>query len=202
VSPRTRRVVLPTVEPIIVVAGSPPLHDPRWIYEPKFDGFRGVLYIYRGDCYIRSKLNNVLRRFADLSLRVAAELHARDAVLDGEVVALDDEGRMDFRPCLPARAGCTTPRLTCCGSTAGTCETSRSSSESAGSSSLSHPVTPRSSRVLAVEETGASCLRRPSAWTLRVSWPSGRQTSTRRRQPGTDQKPRLHPSGGKRGPLP
>jgi bifunctional non-homologous end joining protein LigD len=38
----------------------------------------------------------VLSRFADLPLRVGAELHARDAVLDGEVVALDDEGRMDF----------------------------------------------------------------------------------------------------------
>jgi bifunctional non-homologous end joining protein LigD len=103
VSPRTRRVVLPTVEPIIVVAGSPPLHDPRWIYEPKFDGFRGVFYVCRGECYIRSKRSNVLRRFADLALRVAAELHAREAILDGEVVALDDEGRMDFRLLLSSK---------------------------------------------------------------------------------------------------
>jgi hypothetical protein len=70
VSSRTRRVVLPTIKPIIVVAGSPPLHDPRWIYEPKFDGFRGVLYLCRGECYIRSKRGNVLSRFKDLALRV------------------------------------------------------------------------------------------------------------------------------------
>jgi hypothetical protein len=43
VSPRTS-TALPTIEPIVPVAGAPPLHDPRWIYEPKFDGFRGMLY--------------------------------------------------------------------------------------------------------------------------------------------------------------
>ena len=52
-SPRTRKVI-PTIEPIIVVPGSPPLHDPQWIYEPKFDGFRGVLYVSGWECYIRS----------------------------------------------------------------------------------------------------------------------------------------------------
>jgi ATP-dependent DNA ligase len=45
----------------------------------------------------------VLSRFADLALRVSAELHARDAILDGEVVAIDDEGRMDFRALLASR---------------------------------------------------------------------------------------------------
>jgi bifunctional non-homologous end joining protein LigD len=103
VSPRTRRVSLPTVEPVIVAAGSPPLHDPGWIYEPKFDGFRGVLYLCRGECYIRSKRNNVLKRFAELAQRVQAELNVQDAILDGEVVALGDEGRMDFRALISSR---------------------------------------------------------------------------------------------------
>jgi hypothetical protein len=40
-STRTSRT-LPIVEPIVPIIGSPPLHDPKWIYEPKFDGFRGV----------------------------------------------------------------------------------------------------------------------------------------------------------------
>ena len=101
-SPRTRKV-LPTIEPIVPIAGSPPLHDPRWIYEPKFDGFRGMLYIYAGECYVRSKRNKVLTRFADLALRVGSELHAREAILDGEVVALDDEGRIDFRALLAGK---------------------------------------------------------------------------------------------------
>lgn len=101
-SPRTRKA-LPTIEPIVPivpVSGTPLLHDPQWIYEPKFDGFRGVLYIRGRECFIRSKQGKVLSRFADLALPVGAELHARDAILDGEVVALDDEGRMDFRALL------------------------------------------------------------------------------------------------------
>jgi bifunctional non-homologous end joining protein LigD len=102
-SPRiTRR--LPTIESIVPVLGSPPLNDRAWLYEPKFDGFRGVLYISGRECYIRSKRGKVLSRFADLALRVGAELHARDAILDGEVVALDDEGRISG-PSWPAEAG-------------------------------------------------------------------------------------------------
>jgi hypothetical protein len=42
VSPRTSKA-LPTIEPVVPIPGSPPMHDPQWIYEPKFDGFRGVL---------------------------------------------------------------------------------------------------------------------------------------------------------------
>jgi ATP-dependent DNA ligase len=71
VSPRTRKA-LPTIEPIVPVTGTPLLHDPQWIYEPKFDGFRGVLYISGRECYIRSKRGNVLSRFRDLALRVGA----------------------------------------------------------------------------------------------------------------------------------
>jgi ATP-dependent DNA ligase len=51
-STRTSRT-LPTVEPIVPIVGAPPLQDPAWVYEPKFDGFRGVLYLSRGSCYIR-----------------------------------------------------------------------------------------------------------------------------------------------------
>jgi bifunctional non-homologous end joining protein LigD len=101
-SPRTRKA-LPTIEPIVPVTGTPLLYDPQWIYEPKFDGFRGVLYVSGRECYIRSKRGKVLSRFEDLALRVGAELHARDAILDGEVVALDDDGRMDFRALLASR---------------------------------------------------------------------------------------------------
>jgi bifunctional non-homologous end joining protein LigD len=98
-STRTARA-LPTVQPIVPIIGSPPLRDPAWVYEPKFDGFRGVLYLSQGKCYFRSKKGNVLRRFAELADRVRGQLPVREAILDGEIVALDDEGRQDFRALL------------------------------------------------------------------------------------------------------
>jgi bifunctional non-homologous end joining protein LigD len=101
-STRTSRA-LPTVQPIVPVIGSPSLTDRAWIYEPKFDGFRGVFYLSQGSCYFRSKRGNVLRRFAELGDRVRGQLPVREAILDGEVVALDDQGRQDFRGLLAGR---------------------------------------------------------------------------------------------------
>jgi bifunctional non-homologous end joining protein LigD len=101
-STRTSRT-LPTVQPIVPISGSPPLTDPAWLYEPKFDGFRGLFYLSQGSCYIRSKRGNLLRRFAELCDQVRAKLPVREAILDGEVVALDDQGRQDFRALLAGR---------------------------------------------------------------------------------------------------
>lgn len=101
-STRTSRT-LPTVQPIVPVSGSPPLIDQAWLYEPKFDGFRGVFYLSQGTCYFRSKRGSLLRRFAELGDRVRAKLPVREAILDGEVVALDDQGRQDFRALLAGR---------------------------------------------------------------------------------------------------
>jgi ATP-dependent DNA ligase len=56
------------------------------------------------DCYFRSKRGNILRQFQELGYWVREELRVKEAILDGEVVALDQEGRQDFRGLL-ARGG-------------------------------------------------------------------------------------------------
>ena len=94
---------LPTVEPVVPVAGSPPLQDPAWLYEPKFDGFRGVLYQSPQSSFIRSKRGTVLRRFSELCERVRRELKVRDVILDGEVVAINDDGHQDMQALLAGR---------------------------------------------------------------------------------------------------
>ena len=69
----------------------------------KDDGYRGLLYVTRKGCYFRSKRGNTLKRFAELCLWVREELRVREAILDGEVVALDSEGRQNFRDLLAGR---------------------------------------------------------------------------------------------------
>ncbi|HEX3233408.1 MAG TPA: hypothetical protein VHR41_04390 [Gemmatimonadales bacterium] len=93
---------LPTVEPVVPVAGTPPLQDPAWLYEPKFDGFRGVLYQSQTS-FIRSKRGNILRRFSELCERVRGELKVRDVILDGEVVAINEEGHQDVQALMAGR---------------------------------------------------------------------------------------------------
>jgi bifunctional non-homologous end joining protein LigD len=73
------------------------------VFEPKYDGFRGLLYLRGQECHFRSKRGNVLKQFEQLCHWVREELRVKEAILDGEVVALDPEGRQDFRSLLARR---------------------------------------------------------------------------------------------------
>ncbi|HEX3233489.1 MAG TPA: hypothetical protein VHR41_04800 [Gemmatimonadales bacterium] len=94
---RGARVTLPPVEPIVPVARAEPFDDPAYLFEPKYDGFRALLYVTRQDCHFLSKQGNVLAQFQELCYWVREELRVKEAILDGEVVALDHQGRQDFR---------------------------------------------------------------------------------------------------------
>jgi bifunctional non-homologous end joining protein LigD len=100
---RRTRVILPMVEPIVPAARAEPFDDPAYLFEPKYDGFRGLLYVTREDCHFRSKQGNVLTQFQELCYWVREELPVKEAILDGEIVSLDQEGRQDFRGLLAGR---------------------------------------------------------------------------------------------------
>ena len=53
-SPRVG-TTLPTVEPILLTPRGDPFDDRAWLFEPKYDGYRGLLYVTRGSCHFRSK---------------------------------------------------------------------------------------------------------------------------------------------------
>ena len=53
-SPRTTRT-LPDIQPILLKPRRDPFDDPAWLFEPKFDGYRGLLYVTRKGCWFRSK---------------------------------------------------------------------------------------------------------------------------------------------------
>jgi len=87
---------LPYVEPIALVPRADPFDDPEWIFEPKYDGFRGLAYSSRSGCEIRSRRDIPLRRFEDLWSRLSEVLQGREVILDGEIVALDRRGKPVF----------------------------------------------------------------------------------------------------------
>ena len=92
--PRVRST-LPVVEPVLLTAHPDAFNDPAWLFEPKYDGYRGLLYVTRRGCRFRSKRGNVLERFQELCYSVREELPVKEAILDGEVVALDGQGRQN-----------------------------------------------------------------------------------------------------------
>jgi len=66
-----------------------PLGD--WSYEPKWDGFRAIAFVDRGDVYLQSRNGRELRRYFPELMFPAGRY-----VLDGEIVLFDDQGRQDF----------------------------------------------------------------------------------------------------------
>jgi ATP-dependent DNA ligase len=68
----------------------------RWIHEIKFDGYRTLLVINDGvaRAFTRNRLD--WSDYYRPIVEAAGKLRVRSAVIDGEVVALDAEGRSDF----------------------------------------------------------------------------------------------------------
>jgi bifunctional non-homologous end joining protein LigD len=106
--PRTEKELFPDgLEPMLAKAGPlPPGADEGWAYEIKWDGIRALGYADRGTWRMTSRrLEDVTHRYPELE-PIAEQLADSAAVLDGEVVALDAEGRPRFQ-LIQARMGLT-----------------------------------------------------------------------------------------------
>ena len=89
-------MTLPRVQPINPTRRREPFDDPNWLFDFKYDGFRGLFYVDRGGPRFVSRNGNLLSRFDALCELVAAELDVDNAILDGEVIAADETGRPQF----------------------------------------------------------------------------------------------------------
>jgi len=91
---------LPQIEPIILTPRADAFDDPAWLFEPKYDGFRGLVYNGSAGCEIRSRRDFRFERFGDLCDRITGILGGREAIFDGEIVALNRQGKPVFRDLL------------------------------------------------------------------------------------------------------
>jgi bifunctional non-homologous end joining protein LigD len=74
-----------------------PFSDPNWLFEIKWDGIRTVAFVDNADVRLFSRSKRAVTaefpEFQDL----ARHLRAGTAILDGEIVTLDENGRSDFQ---------------------------------------------------------------------------------------------------------
>ena len=80
-----------------------PFDHPDWLFELKYDGFRALAYVTPQRCELISRKGNVYKSFARLCDGIANAL-ACDAVLDGEIVHLDAQGKPQFYQLLRRRS--------------------------------------------------------------------------------------------------
>ena len=91
-----KRAMPTAITPMLATSIDKPFDNVDWLFEIKWDGYRAVAFIEEGKVRLVSRNHNDLTaQFSEL--RVLPEhVKAQTAVLDGEVVVLDEQGRASF----------------------------------------------------------------------------------------------------------
>ncbi|MGH2850212.1 MAG: DNA polymerase ligase N-terminal domain-containing protein, partial [Solirubrobacteraceae bacterium] len=96
-----RREPMPErIAPMLARAGALPLEG-DWAYELKWDGVRAIAYCVPGQVRLQSRnLADISPSYPELA-RLTRALSTHEAVLDGEIVVLDGDGRPRFSALQP-----------------------------------------------------------------------------------------------------
>jgi bifunctional non-homologous end joining protein LigD len=84
------------LQPMLATLTDGPFDDPGWIFEDKYDGFRMVAKIESGKVTLYSRNGQVISR-TYIEVASALEGVKGSAVIDGELVALDENGVSHFQ---------------------------------------------------------------------------------------------------------
>jgi bifunctional non-homologous end joining protein LigD len=84
------------LRPMLATLTDKPFDDPDWVFETKWDGFRAIAVARPGHASLYSRnLNDISRKYPSVCQALAKIKD--EAVLDGELVALDEHGRSRFQ---------------------------------------------------------------------------------------------------------
>ncbi len=96
VSVPVKRPMPTTIHPMLAESVENPFDDKDWLFEIKWDGYRAIAFIEDGKVRLVSRNQNELTgRYPELK-DLPKYINAKNAILDGEVVALDADGRPSF----------------------------------------------------------------------------------------------------------
>src|SRR6202048_2104403 len=71
--------------------------DDRWLFEVKWDGIRLISFIDEGKVSLQTRAGRIVDAEYPQLQAISQLVNAKQAVLDGEVVVLDEEGRPSFQ---------------------------------------------------------------------------------------------------------
>ena len=95
--PGAEQKPMPTViHPMLATSVAKAFDNPDWLFEIKWDGYRAVAFVEDGRMRLVSRSQNDLTaQFPELG-SLPQFVKAERAILDGEIVALDEQGRPSF----------------------------------------------------------------------------------------------------------
>jgi bifunctional non-homologous end joining protein LigD len=89
------------VAPMLARPGALPSDERQWAFEIKWDGVRAIAYSQPGELRLQSRnLKEITDSYPELA-RMNRDLSSHRAVLDGEIVAFDSQGRPSFSALQP-----------------------------------------------------------------------------------------------------
>jgi bifunctional non-homologous end joining protein LigD len=83
------------IQPMKATLVDEPFDDPNWLYEVKWDGYRAIANINKGEANIISRNNKTFNE-KFYSIHKLLKKWKLNAVLDGEILVLNDKGISDF----------------------------------------------------------------------------------------------------------
>ncbi|MGB8888309.1 MAG: non-homologous end-joining DNA ligase [Candidatus Korobacteraceae bacterium] len=84
------------IHPMLATLIDKPFDDDEWLYEIKWDGYRAIAYLDGKSVRLVSRNQNDLTAAYPELHAIPGHVRARTAILDGEIVALDEQGRPSF----------------------------------------------------------------------------------------------------------
>jgi bifunctional non-homologous end joining protein LigD len=94
------------VEPMRPTLAAKPFSDSGWLFEPKWDGWRTLCFLRGGKVHLLSRRKNSLNeRFPELR-EIGKLIKAETALIDDEIVALDEDGLPQFEALRSRRRKC------------------------------------------------------------------------------------------------
>jgi bifunctional non-homologous end joining protein LigD len=93
-----RAAAMPRViQPMLATLVDKPFSGPDWMFETKWDGIRAVCFIDKGKARFMSRnQNDLTAQYPELK-NISDCIDGRQAILDGEIVALDEHGVSRFQ---------------------------------------------------------------------------------------------------------
>ena len=84
------------IHPMLATAVDDPFNSPDWLFEIKWDGYRAIAFLSNGAVrFVSRNQNDLTPQYPELR-ELPKLVRADSAILDGEIVALDAQGRSTF----------------------------------------------------------------------------------------------------------
>ena len=87
------------IHPMLATLVDEPFDDDKWLFEIKWDGYRSIAFVNEKDDrsvrLVSRNQNEQTHDFPELQI-IGKSIKAENAILDGEIVALDEHGRASF----------------------------------------------------------------------------------------------------------